>query len=244
MSLIETRRKSFRGDIDVVSDVVNKTQKKRHSFRGDVDLEKEKCIIKSKRRSSFRSSYVDREDREDKSGHSTREKKTTDDSLDVLLMNGKVKIKKAHSESFDKKKKRGGSLNIKRNSSFFDRFRRSRSHDAPKTPFTAMYDCEMDAENLSKFRQRRHSRNIENCVEKLLLSSVTLTLDSSDNNNNNIALDSTSHLAMEVKRMKFEETERTIMELERKKKEEMKKVRRRRSKKKRRRRKKTKDPTT
>ena len=141
-------------------------------------------------------------------------------------MNEKVKIKKAHSERSEKKKKRGGSLNIKRSSSFFDRFRRSRSHDAPKTPFTAMYDCEKDEENILKFRQRRHSRNIENCAEKLLLSSVTLTLD--DNTS------SASHLAMEVKRMKFEETERTIMELERKKKEEMKKMRRKSKKKKRR----------
>ena len=55
---------------------------------------------------------------------------------------------------------------------------------------------------------------------------MTLTLD--DNTS------SASHLAMEVKRMKFEETERTIMELERKKKEEMKKMRRRSKKKKRR----------
>ena len=117
-------------------------------------------------------------------------------------MNEKAKIKKAHSERLEKKKKRGGSLNIKRSSSFFDRFRRSRSHEAPKTPFTVMYDCEKDEEEVSKFRQRRHSRNIENCAEKLLLSSVTLTLD--DNTS------SASHLAMEVKRMKFEETERTI----------------------------------
>ena len=210
MSLLveKTRRKSFRGDVDVVSDVVNSKKKKRHSFRGDVDLEK--IQSKEKRRTSFRSSYVDRED----------------DSLDAL-MNEKAKIKKAHSERLEKKKKkRGGSLNIKRSSSFFDRFRRSRSHEAPKTPFTVMYDCEKDEENLSKFRQRRHSRNIENCAEKLLLSSVTLTLD--DNTS------SASHLAMEVKRMKFEETERTIMELERKKKEEMKKMRRRSKKKKRR----------
>ena len=138
----KTRRKSFRGDVDVVSDVVNSKKKKRHSFRGDVDLEK--ITSKEKRRTSFRSSYVDRED----------------DSLDAL-MNEKAKIKKAHSERLEKKKKkRGGSLNIKRSSSFFDRFRRSRSHEAPKTPFTVMYDCEKDEENLSKFRQRRHSRNI------------------------------------------------------------------------------------
>ena len=36
MSLLveKTRRKSFRGDVDVVSDVVNSKKKKRHSFRG------------------------------------------------------------------------------------------------------------------------------------------------------------------------------------------------------------------
>ena len=86
------------------------------------------------------------------------------------LMNEKAKIKKAHSERLEKKKKkRGGSLNIKRSSSFFDRFRRSRSHEAPKTPFTVMYDCEKD-EDVPKFRQRRH-------VGILLRSCAVVTIE-------------------------------------------------------------------
>ena len=215
----KTRRKSFRGDVDVISNVMKNT--KRHSFRGDIELGEEKMKSKEKRRSSFRSSYAYR-NTEKRVESYNKSKMKRDDSLDVLI-NESAKIKKSRS---DGKKKRGGSLNIKRSSSFFDRFKRSRSQDAPQTKFTTLYDCEMNEENLSKFRQRRHSRNIENCADNLLLSSVTLTLDSGD------ALDSTSHLAMEVARMKFEETEKAIMELERKKKEEMKNMRRNKKKKK------------
>jgi hypothetical protein len=190
------RRKSFRGDVDLVLDAKvfekNSKIKKRHSFRGDVDVKYETKAL----------SEIKKE----------KKKKKKRDSLDHLM---------------DKKeKKRGGSMSIKRKTSFLDRFKRSKSHDTPKTHFAVMYDIEDDNASLSQFRQRRKNRDMANNASKWLeLGSVTLTLENESMGDSLDRFVSTSHLAKEVARIKFEETEKTILDMERKKKEKMKKKR-------------------